>query len=83
MYTPSARRSSDPRTNTEVTSIVRLTVDGVIHPGVQLVNPRAKRFGIEVELSLVFGQEVVERGVEDPNDLRALVVHDRFCLLVP
>lgn len=39
--------------------------------------------GIQIDVCLVLGKEVVERAIEHPNDLRALVVHDGRRLLVP
>lgn len=40
-------------------------------------------FGVEVKLRLVLGNKMIERGVEHPDYLRTLVVHDGGLLLVP
>lgn len=61
----------------------RPTVDGVVNPVICAVDFLAKAAGINVDLGLVCGDEVVEFGIEDSDDLRALIVHDGLILLVP
>lgn len=60
-----------------------LTVHRVVHPFVERVDLRSQVLGIQVNGGFVSWEEFVECRVEDSDDLRALVVHDRVCLLVP
>ena len=59
------------------------TINGVVYPFVELVDFLTEGLGVEVNLGLVRGELVVERGVEHADDLRALIVHDCLLLLVP
>ena len=59
------------------------TVDGVVHPLVELIDLLAEGLGIEVDLSLIRRELVIERCVEHADDLGALVVHNCLLLLVP
>ena len=59
------------------------TVDAVIYPLVQSVDIPAQRRGIEIELRFIVREDRVKLRVEDADDLRRLVVHDRVLLLVP
>jgi hypothetical protein len=45
-------------------------------------NLASQLFGIKVESSLVFREELIECGVEDTNDLGGFVVHDLIGFLV-
>jgi hypothetical protein len=38
---------------------------------------------VQLDRALLLRQELVERAIEHPDDLRALVVHDRARLAVP
>ena len=38
---------------------------------------------VEIQIGLTFGQQVVERRIEDTNDLGTLVIHDCMRFLVP
>ncbi len=60
-----------------------LTVHGVVDPSVELVDLAAQLLGVQVDRGLVGGEEMIERGVEDAYDLRALIIDDRLGLRVP
>jgi hypothetical protein len=64
---------------------VKPTVDGRINPLIERVDLSAVFSRVDVHLSLLRsdGSVVVERGVEDADDLRAFVVHDGVEFLVP
>ena len=59
------------------------TVDRSVNPIVDGVDFLAKFLGIDVDLGLVSGNEIVELGIEHPDDLGAFVVHNCLALLVP
>ena len=59
------------------------TIDGVVNPVVGAVDILTKVLGIDVDLGLVSGEEIIELGIEHSDDLGALIVHDRVILLVP
>jgi len=63
--------------------LVHAVVHSIIHPLVHRINLAPQPLGVKVERRLVRRQQVVERAVQHPDDLRALVVHDRGRLLVP
>lgn len=62
---------------------MRLTVDTGVDEFIDFVNLRAELLGIVGESSLLLGDELIERSVEDTDDLRAFVVDDCMSLLVP
>ena len=47
----------------------------IVESGIDLIDLLSKGFGIEVSLSILSGKKVIERKVEDMNDLTGLVVH--------
>ena len=80
MYTPSVQTTCQ-RLGRERTK--RPTIDSIVNPIVDGVDFLAKFLGINVDLDLVSGDEIVELGIEDSDDLGALVIHDFLILLVP
>ena len=61
----------------------RPTIDGAVNPVVGAVDFLTKLRGININIGLVRGDEIVELGIEDSDDLGTLIVHDRLILLVP
>ena len=59
---------------------VDAVVDVVVGPGVGVVDFLLQGRGVEVDLAVLFGQEVVEFGVEHADDLAGFVVDDGFQL---
>lgn len=68
--------------------LVDPVVDSVIDPFVHGVDLLSQMFGIEaptrtISFSKLRWKELVEFGIEHPNDLAAFVVHNRLFLLIP
>ena len=71
-------------------TLVHSIVDCIVNPLVHLIDLFSQFLRIKprpvtrlTALPDILWQEIVELGVEHPNDLAALVVHDRLGLLVP
>lgn len=53
------------------------TVDGIIHPIVELVNLASQTLGIKIQtFGIIIPEQTIKRSVEYPDYLRALVVDD-------
>jgi len=65
------------------TGLVNSIVDSAINPIVDRINFLAKLLGINVDLCLVGGDELVELGIEYSDNLGAFIVHDCVIFLVP
>jgi len=65
------------------TGLVNSIVDGVVNPIIGGVDFLAKFLWIDVDIGLVGRNEIVELGIEYPDDLGAFVIHNRLVLLVP
>lgn len=67
--------------------LVHAVVDVVVRPGVCLVDFVAEPLRVQVDVAVgrleLFGQQVVELGVQHTDDLGGLVGHDGLLLLVP
>lgn len=59
------------------------TIDGIIHPLVELIDFCAMGLRIYIHGGLIGGNDVVECGIEYPDDLRAFVIDDCMIFLVP
>ena len=59
------------------------TVDVIVNPPIQFIDLCLMFLWVEIQIGLIFGQQVVERRIEDTNDLGTLVIHDCMLFLVP
>ena len=55
----------------------------MVDPLVYFIDFFTERFGVEVQRCFVGGKQVIEGGVEDADDFRALIIDNRSCLPIP
>ena len=55
----------------------------MVDPLVHFIDFFTERFGVEVQRCFVGGKQVIEGGVEDADDFRALVIHNSLVLAIP